>query len=268
MGWAANTGNVRKPFHKHFFDFVIVPTCPMETGIVSMAAPYKRQCLAFDASYRFFAPQLVPGSALNPILGGMVVPMYAASPFVMPPPPPLAPAPVGIDLMVAAAAAAATAAATNNTGPLPSIPTLTQAAQPEKRHACRHCDYRTAQRAVLRVHERTHTGETPYHCKWCTYAAKQLSSVIRHERLHTGVKPYGCRYCEYRACQRSHVRLHEASKHTGDKPFRCPFPGCDFRGVQPSAVRRHQRVHAGGRDRDTPASEASVAEMLTTPVQE
>ena len=91
---------------------------------------------------------------------------------------------------------------------------------PQRRFACRFCDYRATKLSVLETHVRRHTGEKPFSCKFCGFKARQMSSVIRHERRHTNDRPYACHLCDYRAYQQSHLRVHLA-KHTGIKPYSC-----------------------------------------------
>ncbi|NXJ33846.1 ZN271 protein, partial [Ciconia maguari] len=50
-------------------------------------------------------------------------------------------------------------------------------------------------RTDLVIHQRIHTGETPYQCPHCRKGFKQNSSLIAHLRTHTGETPYQCPHC-------------------------------------------------------------------------
>ena len=48
-------------------------------------------------------------------------------------------------------------------------------------------------------------------------------------RKHTGEKPYKCTWpgCSYAATQQQHMDTHHL-KHTGEKPYKCTWVGCSY----------------------------------------
>ena len=55
------------------------------------------------------------------------------------------------------------------------------------------------------------------------------SAFANHKRTHTGEKPFRCTYpgCDYSSAKKSNLNYHERT-HTGEKPFTCTYPGCDY----------------------------------------
>lgn len=106
--------------------------------------------------------------------------------------------------------------------------------------SCSQCAYRCQSPAILKIHERTHTGEKPYACTFCDYKSGQKNNVAKHILVHMKQKPFACRYCEYRCAQKNNLVVHERT-HTGYKPFACPF--CDYRTVQKPNLVKHMYLH-------------------------
>ncbi|XP_023944383.2 zinc finger protein 567 [Bicyclus anynana] len=105
---------------------------------------------------------------------------------------------------------------------------------------CSQCAYRCQSPAILKIHERTHTGEKPYACTFCDYKSGQKNNVAKHILVHMKQKPFGCQYCDYRCAQKNNLVVHERT-HTGDKPFACPY--CDYRTVQKPNLVKHMYLH-------------------------
>lgn len=105
---------------------------------------------------------------------------------------------------------------------------------------CSQCAYRCQSVAILKIHERTHTGEKPYACTFCEYKSGQKNNVAKHILVHMKQKPFACQYCEYRCAQKNNLVVHERT-HTGDKPFACPY--CDYRTVQKPNLVKHMYLH-------------------------
>ncbi|CAG0902977.1 unnamed protein product, partial [Cyprideis torosa] len=64
-----------------------------------------------------------------------------------------------------------------------------------RKHECAVCGTCFRFSALLRTHERVHTGEKPYECEFCSGGFSQLGHLERHLRTHSGEKPFKCKYC-------------------------------------------------------------------------
>ncbi|CAH2101672.1 unnamed protein product [Euphydryas editha] len=106
--------------------------------------------------------------------------------------------------------------------------------------SCSQCAYRCQSPAILKIHERTHTGEKPYACTFCDYKSGQKNNVAKHILVHMKQKPFGCQYCDYRCAQKNNLVVHERT-HTGFKPFACPY--CEYRTVQKPNLVKHMYLH-------------------------
>lgn len=106
--------------------------------------------------------------------------------------------------------------------------------------SCSQCAYRCQSPAILKIHERTHSGEKPFSCTFCDYKSGQKNNVAKHILVHMKEKPFRCQYCDYRCAQKNNLVVHERT-HTGYKPFACPF--CDYRTVQKPNLVKHMYLH-------------------------
>lgn len=73
-------------------------------------------------------------------------------------------------------------------------------------------------------------------CQLCGKIFRRVSDVKIHERVHSGERPYHCHFCGNKFKQQGHLRTH-IRIHTGEKPFICPKCGRRFK--DPSVKNKH-----------------------------
>lgn len=109
---------------------------------------------------------------------------------------------------------------------------------------CHVCHKILCNKAVLRQHFRTHTGERPFSCDFCPMKFTTQYGLVVHRRLHTGEKPYVCEVCDRRFSQWASRQSHMAT-HSAEKPHKCPV--CEKGFARRDTLQIHLGTHTGER---------------------
>ncbi|XP_026210406.1 zinc finger protein 227-like isoform X2 [Anabas testudineus] len=93
---------------------------------------------------------------------------------------------------------------------------------------CEVCGKKFPNPSQFKVHQRSHTGEKPFHCEICgkSYRLKEL--LRDHMYTHTGEKPYRCSLCSKTFNLATSFMRHR-SIHSGAMPYSCHDCGKHFR---------------------------------------
>ncbi|CAG5037322.1 unnamed protein product [Parnassius apollo] len=100
-------------------------------------------------------------------------------------------------------------------------------------HKCAYCDYTSATKEALTIHERRHTGERPYVCDHCGATFHRRSNLVQHIAIHLPEKNFQCDLCPKRLKSRKFLQIHKHNAHTGKRyGYLCPV--CEHRFEKPN----------------------------------
>ncbi|XP_072221576.1 zinc finger and BTB domain-containing protein 24 [Leuresthes tenuis] len=113
---------------------------------------------------------------------------------------------------------------------------------PNTEARCEDCGKVFKHHLFLKIHQRTHTGEKPFHCLVCGKSFTQKHTLLAHQRIHTGEKPFVCTVCS-KALSTKHSLQEHMNLHEEEKSFDCDK--CEKTFTQKKQLKSHYRVHTG-----------------------
>ena len=114
--------------------------------------------------------------------------------------------------------------------------------EPKKTYLCEVCGKELRYLKDLNSHVKYihHEHETFYPCTTCTREFRTKAEVRQHERIvHQNIRAV-CDVCGARLWNNQALKAHKMI-HTGEKPFACQLPGCDYRCRSRQVLNSHKK---------------------------
>ncbi|CAI9721449.1 XP_036358059.1uncharacterized protein LOC115211127 isoform X1 [Octopus vulgaris] len=93
---------------------------------------------------------------------------------------------------------------------------------------CEFCHKTFKTNSALLIHNRSHTGESPYSCEFCGKNFRQTAHLDVHMRIHTGETPFKCNYCNKSFNQKNNRNRHELIHLNGNIEQNPTISGINF----------------------------------------
>jgi hypothetical protein len=120
------------------------------------------------------------------------------------------------------------------------------------------CTYASPDAGAVSRHRRQHLSPDddatyPTRCTFpgCSHRTHDFSNLARRMKTHTGERQYKCPYpgCGYTAIQKPTLVSHVRRRHIRRRDFPCQMPGCGYAAFDPSDLRTHARHCSAGAKR-------------------
>ncbi|GAB0095569.1 zinc finger protein 337 [Sergentomyia squamirostris] len=123
---------------------------------------------------------------------------------------------------------------------------------PTRGFACTMCNKTFSQYSKLRYHSVNHldknaAGVNRWYskktCDICLNVFANSKTLSKHvSGCHNQIMSYRCNICGKQSTRKATWLIH-LRQHTGEKPFHCEFPNCQFMARDPSVLRKHRLRH-------------------------
>lgn len=112
------------------------------------------------------------------------------------------------------------------------------------KYRCHMCKMAFFSEQLLEMHRRRHnqpSNDRRVMCSICGIYLKKFNSLKCHMLIHSGEKPFKCTYegCD-KGFRSKSSRAEHMRRHTKEKPFHCMFDGCEQRFSYNTDLRRHK----------------------------
>eukprot|EP00088_Acartia_fossae_P043259 TRINITY_DN4555_c0_g1_i10.p1 TRINITY_DN4555_c0_g1~~TRINITY_DN4555_c0_g1_i10.p1 ORF type:complete len:523 (+),score=75.85 TRINITY_DN4555_c0_g1_i10:209-1570(+) len=110
-----------------------------------------------------------------------------------------------------------------------------------KHYSCDECDMKFVQERNLKLHKRTHAGETMLSCPLCEALFERKKNLNNHKnQTHSETRRFACTECPKAFKTRTGLTQHMVW-HRGERPFKCD--DCDMSFRTKTHLKSHGHVH-------------------------
>ncbi|XP_058819932.1 zinc finger protein 260-like [Topomyia yanbarensis] len=117
---------------------------------------------------------------------------------------------------------------------------------PDEQHLISHAQKK--HELKLKYNQEKNSSGKPYVCLVCFRSFGTMKNLKVHQFVranNTQGKHFSCVHCSFRTVSRSLLTVHERSKHSGERPFKCCY--CDKRFFSDLHLKNHMICHSSER---------------------